>query len=258
MTVWEEYQGNEAVRMRWLPPLLLSLILHLCLLRMLVPAREIQPPRIPGSSPMAVILTAPVQSGPVPAAQLPRPQPQPASARPAVAEQPVGPVGKQEEAVPPTPRLVPVKIKKSLLPESSHAGRPPEAVATPVVATNPTGEEPPVNRSVNAHPTGAATAPSAPAAIRAAVPLATGNRPPEYPVLARKRGWQGRVLLAVAVGSDGSVQEVRVHSGSGHELLDEAALRAVRAWRFQPGNRGGKPVATEVQVPVHFQLEDNR
>lgn len=258
MTVWEEYQGNGTVRMRWLPPLLLSLVLHLCLLRMLVPAREIEPPRMPASSPMAVILTGPAYSGPAPAAQRPEPQLQPAPARKVVEEPPAGPIRKQEAAVSATLRLVPAKIKKTLRPESSHAGDIPEALATPVVATNPTGEEPPVNRSVNAHTTGAAAAPSAPAAVQAAVPLATDNRPPEYPALARKRGWQGRVLLAVAVGSDGSVQEVRVHGGSGHELLDEAALRAVRAWRFQPGSRGGEPVASLVQVPVHFQLEDNR
>lgn len=258
MTVWEEYQGNGTVRMRWLPPLLLSLVLHLCLLRMLVPAWEIQPPRIPGSSPLAVILTGPAPSGPVSVAQLPEPQPQPASARLAGIEQPAVPVRKQEATVSPTPRLVPAKIKKALLPETSHPGHLPEAVATPVVATSRPGGEPPGNRKGQAPATGAAASPSTHAAVRAAVPLATDNRPPEYPALARKRGWQGRVLLAVAVGSDGSVQKVWVHSGSGHELLDEAALRAVRAWRFQPGNRGGAPVATEVQVPVHFQLEDNR
>ena len=74
---------------------------------------------------------------------------------------------------------------------------------------------------------------------------------------ARKRGWEGKVLLAVAVASDGAVQAVRVQSGSSHDLLDEAALQAVRGWRFQPGTRDGEPVAMQVLVPVHFILQDN-
>jgi protein TonB len=61
----------------------------------------------------------------------------------------------------------------------------------------------------------------------------------------------------VDVARDGFVQAARVQAGSGHDLLDEAALRAVRKWRFQPGTRDGEPVAMQVLVPVHFILKDN-
>jgi periplasmic protein TonB len=257
MTVWEEYQGNVTVRGRWLPPLMLSLALHLCLLRLLVPAREVQTPRILGRDAMAVILTSPAQPLSTPAARWPEPQPRPAPVLPVAVASPAEPVRRQEKIVFPALRLVPAKIKKTLLAETAHAVHPSEAAPAPVIAVRPTGEELPGNGAVRAPATGAAASPSVSAAVQAAVPLATDNRPPEYPALARKRGWQGRVLLAVTVDSDGSVQGVRVQSGSGHELLDEAALRAVREWRFQPGNRGGEPVASQVEVPVQFKLEDN-
>lgn len=70
---------------------------------------------------------------------------------------------------------------------------------------------------------------------------------PEYPALARRRGWQGATLVAVEVSADGSVVAVEVATSSGYGVLDRAALRAVRGWRF----RGG---AGRTTVVVEFQL----
>ncbi|MFZ5775837.1 MAG: energy transducer TonB [Thermodesulfobacteriota bacterium] len=85
-------------------------------------------------------------------------------------------------------------------------------------------------------------------------PLYQLNPPPPYPRLARRLGQEGVVLLEVAVSVSGQVDEVRIQTGSGHEVLDEAALEAVRAWRFSAGRRNGEPVAMRVQVPVRFNL----
>lgn len=82
------------------------------------------------------------------------------------------------------------------------------------------------------------------------------NAPPEYPEEARLQGWHGRVVLAVTVAPDGAVTDLRVQSSSGHALLDEAAMRAVRRWRFEPGRRGGVPVTAAAVVPVRFRLTD--
>lgn len=80
--------------------------------------------------------------------------------------------------------------------------------------------------------------------------------PPRYPPDALQRGMQGTVVLAVLVGPDGSVQEVRVRSSSGHRLLDQHALRHVRArWSFQPAWRAGRPVAAWALVPVEFRTD---
>jgi protein TonB len=75
-----------------------------------------------------------------------------------------------------------------------------------------------------------------------------------YPTAARRRGIEGRVLLEVAVDADGRAVAVRVAESSGHRLLDEAALRAVRDWRFTPARQDGRAVAAKVRVPVTFRL----
>lgn len=62
------------------------------------------------------------------------------------------------------------------------------------------------------------------------------------------------MLLEVFVSASGMVEEVKVATGSGYEILDEAALDAVRGWRFAPGLRNGQPAAMRVRVPVRFEL----
>ena len=85
---------------------------------------------------------------------------------------------------------------------------------------------------------------------------ALGNAPPDYPELARRRGWEGRVLLKVAVSLVGDAVAVEVARPSGFETLDEAARRAVAAWRFRPATVAGVPVAGSVEVPVTFRLTE--
>lgn len=82
------------------------------------------------------------------------------------------------------------------------------------------------------------------------------NPRPAYPMAARRRKMQGLVLLSVLVGTDGRPHGVVVKHSSGFEILDEAALQAVRGWRFAPGSRGGRPVEASVDVPIRFSLSD--
>jgi protein TonB len=84
------------------------------------------------------------------------------------------------------------------------------------------------------------------------------NPKPEYPRVARQRRLSGQVLLEVSVAADGSVIQVRVKRGSGHGLLDRAALGTVQRWRFVPARRLGKAVAATVEVPVRFSLSNTR
>jgi len=81
-----------------------------------------------------------------------------------------------------------------------------------------------------------------------------GNIPPTYPrdaVLARA---EGRVVLRVKVTAEGGVESLNVDKSSNWPSLDEAALAAVKAWRFYPARRSGVAVPFEVLVPVNFQL----
>lgn len=86
-------------------------------------------------------------------------------------------------------------------------------------------------------------------------PAGMWNLPPRYPRLARVNGWQGTVLLRVSVSSTGRVGAVEVRRSSGFPVLDEAALLAVRQWRFRPAVRGGAPAASLVEFPVTFRLD---
>jgi periplasmic protein TonB len=82
------------------------------------------------------------------------------------------------------------------------------------------------------------------------------NPKPHYPGIARSRQWQGLVQLRVYVTPDGLCGELNLLKGSGHEELDQAALEAVKAWKFVPGKLGDTPVASWVTVPIEFHLHD--
>jgi protein TonB len=81
------------------------------------------------------------------------------------------------------------------------------------------------------------------------------NPKPEYPRLSKQRGEQGRVLVNVYIGVDGTAQRAEVKATSGFERLDQAALATARAWRYVPGKRGGVPEAMWFSVPINFVLE---
>jgi protein TonB len=63
------------------------------------------------------------------------------------------------------------------------------------------------------------------------------------------------VLLVVRVSAQGQAESVQVRQSSGFERLDEAAMAAVRQWRFVPARRGEEPIAASVLVPLVFKLE---
>lgn len=80
------------------------------------------------------------------------------------------------------------------------------------------------------------------------------NPAPSYPMIAKKRGIQGKVLLDVVVKTDGTPMKVAISRSSGSSILDEAALEAVRQWRFVPAHRKGEVVQATVLVPVEFKM----
>jgi protein TonB len=61
-------------------------------------------------------------------------------------------------------------------------------------------------------------------------------------------------VLLVAVGADGECRDVRIEETSGTPSLDEAAVAAVRRWRFTPARHTGKAVEATIRVPVAFRL----
>ena len=81
---------------------------------------------------------------------------------------------------------------------------------------------------------------------------------PTYPRRAELRRQEGLAVVRMAVDVDGRVTGVVLERSSGHELLDEAALRTARTWRFRPGRRLGVPAPMEVRQAFSFELDGRR
>ncbi len=79
---------------------------------------------------------------------------------------------------------------------------------------------------------------------------------PEYPKLAREKGWEGTVVLKVLVSEEGNPADIAVEKSTGHEALDQAALEAVSSWKFHPAYYENNPYPSMVLVPVKFALSD--
>jgi protein TonB len=76
---------------------------------------------------------------------------------------------------------------------------------------------------------------------------------PVYPTLAREAHQQGVVILETVIDATGAVEQVRVLRG--YPLLDQAAIDAVRRWRFTPALLNGQPVPVVMTVTVNFVLQ---
>lgn len=83
------------------------------------------------------------------------------------------------------------------------------------------------------------------------------NPRPPYPMVARRMGYHGKVILNVEVLAEGKAGQVLLYQSCGHDILDNAALQTVKTWRFTPARRLGQPVTQWFLVPIKFSLEDN-
>jgi len=81
------------------------------------------------------------------------------------------------------------------------------------------------------------------------------NPRPPYPAVARARNWEGVSRLRVYVLPNGSAGQVQLAGSSGHDVLDDAAVAAVRGWRFVPAKRGDQAIASWVQFPIVWKLK---
>ena len=91
-------------------------------------------------------------------------------------------------------------------------------------------------------------------ALRRIIPLK--NPHPPYPIVARKKGLQGKLILKVSINNDGSVKSVVVRKSSGHKILDKVSKETVEKWVFIPAKKMGKPVEANLKVPIRFVLTE--
>jgi periplasmic protein TonB len=104
----------------------------------------------------------------------------------------------------------------------------------------------------------ASTAPRAAPAQRGLVrarPRYRHNPEPPYPLEARRRRQQGTVRLSVEVSAAGRPESIAVARSSGYAALDAAAREAVESWAFEPARQDGEPVASQVEIPIRFELQ---
>lgn len=155
----------------------------------------------------------------------PVPRPQSVAARPAKSE-PTGPLPNPDNA---KPEVSPTANAAAISPQAeAHATgseAPPDSVALDEAALH--------------------------ASLKEAVQLELA-RHFTYPLLARKRGWQGEVVLAFRLETDGSISDARIARSSGYGLLDRAALTVLGKIK-RIGN--GAPRDFAMQLPVIYRLE---
>ena len=75
-----------------------------------------------------------------------------------------------------------------------------------------------------------------------------------YPPLLRDAGIGGTILVYFFIGVDGEVEDVRINRSSGHDALDDAALRVAGVYRFTPALNRDEPVPVWVSFPITFQV----
>lgn len=186
---------------------------------------------------VSVILPSPPQAAPAEPVPEPLPEPQP---------QP-----KPKPVVKPKPKPKPQPVAEPIPAETLPAETAPETV-TPVA---------PAEASV---PTEAASAPSQPVKASPGLPdrepdyqaAYLKNPVPAYPMVARRMGWQGRVVLNVEVLASGLPGRIELYQSSGHDVLDKAAMKAVGGWRFAAARQRGQVVTKWFLVPIPFILKE--
>jgi protein TonB len=200
----------------------LTLLAHVGVIAVLhqTASYEPLPPKL---QPLAIEI-APPPPPPPPPPEPPKPQPQVAKVIPA-------PV----KAAPPLPVVAPESVDEG-----------PPTADTVQVATAPTPAPAPV----------VAAPPPPPEPVTEARGYVgyRSNPAPDYPALAQDRGMQGRVILKVHVLASGKADNVKVDKSTGFKILDDAAIKAVLLWTFDPARRGQTPIDGWVTVPLNFKL----
>ncbi len=130
-------------------------------------------------------------------------------------------------------------------PAASPSDRRPE----PMASAKPPRRRP---RTSVPRPSSLAALPQRAGTRSARLPDIIFNPPPSYPRSAIEAGIEGVVRLVVTIRRDGTVSDVRVAAGSGHAVLDGAAVAALRQWRARGWEDG--PETVEVELPIRFRI----
>jgi TonB family protein len=84
-------------------------------------------------------------------------------------------------------------------------------------------------------------------------PRAVRTTDPQYSEPARQSLYQGTCILWLIVGADGIARDIRISRALGLGL-DDQAVKAVQAWRFEPALENGQPVRVQINIEINFRL----
>ncbi|GJL63800.1 MAG: hypothetical protein NPIRA04_24540 [Nitrospirales bacterium] len=90
--------------------------------------------------------------------------------------------------------------------------------------------------------------------IRSPVKPIKAEHPP-YPRFAREQGWEGITVVRITVETDGQVVSATTQKSSGFPILDESAVQTLTQWVFSPAKNGEFNVASTVDLPIRFDLD---
>jgi protein TonB len=212
-----------------------------------------------GSSPEVASIASAEQSGiviPVTLESTLKPEPEPERESEREPE-------REPEAEPPEP-----EPKAEPIPELVLTVPPPELKpdqqAEPANSTQTqTKPEPTRARQASNANAGKTAGPAQQSAATVAFPLTPAHvdpnylhRPnPVYPALSRRLREEGTVLLRVNLDAQGIVLDIHIEKSSRFQRLDQAALEAVKQWRFVPAKRGQVAMPSSALVPIEFKQQ---
>lgn len=227
----------------WWPVAAVVLLAHAAALYALqagmlrLPDSALELPRVISAS---VLMAAAEPTEPVPQAEPPKPS-----------KPPVKPVPSKPVVRPPKPDPTPKEVV-DLAPSRNPS--PVQALAPTVNSANTESSQP--TTEVASSVGDSSDKPSPTPVVELPSKAAYLNNPkPAYPAISKRLGEEGTVKIKVLIGVDGLVKELRLSRSSGFERLDDAALTAVKQWRFVPGKRNGVPDTMWFDVPVRFELD---
>ena len=156
---------------------------------------------------------------------------------------------------PPQPRPQVQRIKPQLTARAEPA--PDRAAVQPFTAQTPVEAEAPRTAVPAAEPPAqVAVVPEPRAREPDYVARYLYNPRPDYPWQARRMGIEGRVVLHVEILQSGGAGRIEIRQSSGHDMLDQAAIKAVTGWRFAPARISGAPITAWADVPIRFKLDE--
>lgn len=197
----------------------------------------------------------------------------PAVDTPPAAETPPAPAVKAPEKPPKAVPLLAPSETPEALPVAEPPAPPPAEPEPPAAEASPVAEAPSV-APADSRPAPVAAPPAAPAPVATITssvdltfytardldvqPRALREIVPDYPFDADRRRLSGKVRLQLKLEVDGRVSDIGIVSASPPGVFDESALKAFRAARFAPAQKGGRPVRALVMIEVVYDWEGRR